>query len=136
MSPVLSQAAIRSMRDQVEMYAQLGILVENARATLPVLPAPAAQGAAKIHPVVFSGPMIDASGRSRILHHAWARACGHPCEIARRYERDLGSRWRQDGLELPCLMEDHARSIFGARSIGYYAWPATRCPTKRHRSPP
>jgi hypothetical protein len=36
------------------------------------------------------------------------------------YAKDLGRRWRQDGLDLPSLMENHARSIFGARSIGYY----------------
>ena len=64
MSPVLSQAAtIRSIREQVEIYRDLGILVENAEAALAVLPAAARQGVAKIHPVVFSGHMIDASGR-------------------------------------------------------------------------
>ena len=64
MSPVVSEATIRSIRDQVEIYRDLGILVENAKAALAVLPAAAAQGTAKIHPVVFSGHMIDAPGRS------------------------------------------------------------------------
>ncbi|HEY6688204.1 MAG TPA: tetratricopeptide repeat-containing protein [Propionibacteriaceae bacterium] len=64
MSPVLSQAAtIRSIREQVEIYRDLGILVENADAALAVLPPAARQGVTKIHPVVFSGHMIDASGR-------------------------------------------------------------------------
>jgi hypothetical protein len=66
MSPVLSQATIRSIRDQVEIYRDLGILVENAEAALAVLPPVAAgPGTATIHPVVFSGHMIDASGRSQ-----------------------------------------------------------------------
>lgn len=64
MSPLLGQATIRSIRDQVEIYRDLGILVENAEAALAVLPLAARQGTAKIHPVVFSGHMIDASGRS------------------------------------------------------------------------
>jgi hypothetical protein len=66
MSPVLSQsqATIRSIRDQIEIYRDLGILIENAEAALAVLPVPARQGAPKIHPVVFSGHMIDASGRA------------------------------------------------------------------------
>ena len=66
MSPVLSQsqATIRSIRDQIEIYRDLGILIENAEAALAVLPVADRQGTAKIHPVVFSGHMIDASGRS------------------------------------------------------------------------
>jgi hypothetical protein len=65
MSPVLSEATIRSIRDQIEIYRDLGILVENAEAALAVLPPVAAgQRAPKIHPVVFTGHMIDASGRS------------------------------------------------------------------------
>jgi hypothetical protein len=63
MSPVLSQATIRSIRDQVEIYRDLGIFLENAGAALAVLPPAARQGTTKIHPVVFSGHMIDASGR-------------------------------------------------------------------------
>jgi hypothetical protein len=64
MSPALSEATIRSIKDQVELYRDLGILVENAEATLTVLPEVTAPGTVKIHPVVFSGHMIDAPGRS------------------------------------------------------------------------
>jgi hypothetical protein len=46
------------------------------------------------------------------------------------YEMDLGSRWRQDGLDLPSLMENHARSIFGSRSIGYYCLAAVPLPAE------
>jgi hypothetical protein len=63
MSPALSQAALRSIRDQVDLYLDLGILVDNAKATREVLPATRQQGMAKIHPVVFSGHMIDAPDR-------------------------------------------------------------------------
>jgi hypothetical protein len=66
MSPVLSQATIDSIRDQVEIYRDLGVLLENAEAALAVLPpVEAGQGTAKILPLVFSGHMIDASGRSQ-----------------------------------------------------------------------
>jgi hypothetical protein len=66
MSPALSQATIRSLRDQVSMYRDLGILTENAKVTLAVLPKADAEGALKIHPLVFSGHMIDAPGRSHL----------------------------------------------------------------------
>ena len=64
LSPAFSEATIRSIKDQVELYRDLGILVENAEATLAVLPEAAAQGTARIYPVVFSGHMIDPPGRS------------------------------------------------------------------------
>ena len=64
MSPALSQATIRSIRDQVTMYSDLGILIENAKVTLAVLPPADAEGTAKIHPLAFSGHMIDAPSRS------------------------------------------------------------------------
>lgn len=63
MSPVLSRATVRSIAEQVEMYRDLGILVGNAEAALAVLPEASAQATAEIHPVVFSGHMIDAPGR-------------------------------------------------------------------------
>lgn len=63
MSPVLSRATVRSITEQVKMYRDLGILVENAEATLAVLPEASAQGTARIHPLIFSGHMIDAAGR-------------------------------------------------------------------------
>jgi hypothetical protein len=65
MTPLLGEATIRSIREQVEIYRDLGILVENAEAALAVLRVAAApQETAKVHPVVFSGHMIDGSGRS------------------------------------------------------------------------
>jgi hypothetical protein len=63
MSPVLGHTTIRSIREQVELYRDLGILVENAEATLSVLPSAIVEGSTKTHPVVFSGHMIDAPGR-------------------------------------------------------------------------
>jgi hypothetical protein len=65
MSPALSQATIRSIRDQVTMYRDLGILAENATVTLAALPPADAEGTAKIHPLVFAGHTVDAPGRSR-----------------------------------------------------------------------
>jgi hypothetical protein len=65
MSPALSQATLRSIRDQVEMYRDLDVLVDNATASLAVLPPTVDDGATKIHSLVFSGHMIDAPGRSR-----------------------------------------------------------------------
>jgi hypothetical protein len=64
MSPALSQATIRSIRDQVTIYSDLGVLVENAEVTLAVLPPADAEGSAKTHPLVFAGHTIDAPGRS------------------------------------------------------------------------
>ena len=64
MSPALSQATIQSIRDQVTMYRDLGILIDNAKVTLAVLPPADAEGTAKILPLVFAGHMIDAPGRS------------------------------------------------------------------------
>jgi hypothetical protein len=63
LGPALSQATVRSIRDQVEIYRDLGIFVENADATLAVLPVEDAQGTALLHPVVFSGHMIDTPAR-------------------------------------------------------------------------
>ena len=66
LSPVLSPAAVRSITEQVEMYRDLGILVANAEATLAVLPESTAQATSGIHPLVFSGHMIDAPGRAHV----------------------------------------------------------------------
>jgi hypothetical protein len=63
-TPLLGEATVRSIKDQVELYRDLGILVENAEATLSALPEAPAPGTARIQPVVFSGHMIDAPGRS------------------------------------------------------------------------
>jgi hypothetical protein len=99
MSPVLSQATIRSIRDQVEIYRDLGILVENAEAALAVLPVAARQGTSKIHPIVFSGHMIDASGRPH------PRFPPDKEEVARKAIRDKvgeikAAAEKEDGVEL------------------------------------
>jgi hypothetical protein len=65
MSPVLSRATVRSITEQAEMYRDLGILVENAEAALAVLPEATAQETSRVHPLVFSGHMIDAPGRAQ-----------------------------------------------------------------------
>ncbi|MEX5716965.1 tetratricopeptide repeat-containing protein [Geodermatophilus maliterrae] len=65
MSPLLSRATVRSIKEQAEIYRDLGILVENAEATLAVLPEAGVQETARIHPLVFSGHMIDAPGREQ-----------------------------------------------------------------------
>jgi len=64
MSPALSQATVRSIRDQVTIYSDLGILIENAEVALAVLPPADAEGTATPHPLVFTGHMIDAPDRS------------------------------------------------------------------------
>ncbi|SDD47842.1 hypothetical protein SAMN05660690_4315 [Geodermatophilus telluris] len=65
LSPDLSRATIRSIKEQAEIYRDLGILVDNAEATLAVLPEAGVQEAARVHPLVFSGHMIDAPGRAQ-----------------------------------------------------------------------
>ena len=61
----LGSDASRSIREQVQMHYDLGIFVENARRTLEVLPALPDKAADPVHPLVFSGHMIDAPGRAR-----------------------------------------------------------------------
>jgi hypothetical protein len=63
LSPVLGSAARRSIRDQLEMYRDLGILVENAEAALAVVTVTRALDIAAVHPLVFCGHMIDEPGR-------------------------------------------------------------------------
>ena len=63
MSPVLGSGARRSIRDQLEMHRDLGIRRENAEAALALL-APD-EHTAKVHPLVFTGHMIDEPGRLR-----------------------------------------------------------------------
>ena len=61
--PTVSRSTVRSIREQVEIYRDLGILVEKAEATLAVLPEATAQSTVRVLPVVFTGHMIDAPGR-------------------------------------------------------------------------
>lgn len=63
MSSAMTQAAVRSITDQVEIYRDLGVLVENAKATLAVLPKVGAETRVKVQPIVFSGHMIDSARR-------------------------------------------------------------------------
>lgn len=63
LSPDLGSGARRSIREQLEMYRDLGILVENAEAALALFAGPPAQDTAAVHPLVFCGHMIDEPGR-------------------------------------------------------------------------
>jgi hypothetical protein len=63
MSPVIGSDARRSIREQVEMYRDLGIFAENAVPTLALLARKPDKATDKIHPLVFAGHMIDWPGR-------------------------------------------------------------------------
>jgi SMODS and SLOG-associating 2TM effector domain 1/Protein of unknown function (DUF4231) len=63
LSPVLGSGANRSIREQLELHRDLGILVENATPALALLAGTPGEPAALVHPLVFSGHMIDAPGR-------------------------------------------------------------------------
>jgi hypothetical protein len=63
MSPRLSPGNRRSIREQIEMYRDLGVFTENVAATLDVFKEPTAKSTVKIHPLVFTGHMIDPPGR-------------------------------------------------------------------------
>ncbi len=65
MSSRLSPGNRRSIREQVEMYRDLGIFTENVTPTLDLLKEPQSKSTDKIHPLVFTGHMIDAPGRVR-----------------------------------------------------------------------
>ena len=65
---------------------------------------------ALIHlPTAHARPGLDGSDTDRVV-----------LPELHRYERELGDRWRDEGADLPGLMTDHARSIFGARAVGYF----------------
>lgn len=64
MSPLLSPGNRRSIREQIEIYRDLGIFTENVAATLGLLGEPGTRTPAKIRPLVFSGHMIDARERA------------------------------------------------------------------------
>ena len=66
LSPVLGSGARRSISEQLEMHRDLGILVENATPALALLagpPDPREALVRPLHPLVFSGHMIDAPNR-------------------------------------------------------------------------
>lgn len=63
LSPVIRSAARRSISEQLEMHRDLGILVENATPALALLARTPNPQTAAIHPLVFSGHMIDAPDR-------------------------------------------------------------------------
>ena len=66
LSPVLGSGARRSISEQLEMHRDLGILVENATPALALLagpPDPQETLVRPLHPLVFSGHMIDAPNR-------------------------------------------------------------------------
>jgi hypothetical protein len=60
----LGSGASRSVRDQVQMYYDLGIFLENAQRVMDVLPPSPDRSISQVHPLVFSGHMIDAPGRA------------------------------------------------------------------------
>ena len=64
--------------------------------------------------------LIHIPTSERRSDHVGAVAGSFVAPELHRYEKDLGERWRRDGSDLVQLMTDHARSIFGARAIGYY----------------
>jgi conflict system pore-forming effector with SLATT domain/uncharacterized protein DUF4231/tetratricopeptide repeat protein len=64
MSPYLDSATIQSIRDQLEMYRDLGIFVENALPALALFAEASGGDTAQVHPLVFSGHMIDPPGRT------------------------------------------------------------------------
>jgi hypothetical protein len=63
MSPRLSSSTRRSMREQIEIYRDLGIFTANVAPTLALLGEPVTESAAKLRPLIFSGHMIDSPGR-------------------------------------------------------------------------
>jgi SMODS and SLOG-associating 2TM effector domain 1/Protein of unknown function (DUF4231) len=63
MRTVLGASARRSIRDQLQMYRDLEVLVENAAPTLALLGETSDEEIVHLHPLVFSGHMIDATGR-------------------------------------------------------------------------
>ncbi len=63
MSPLLSPSHRRSIREQIEIYRDLGIFTENVGPTLGLLGELSGESAIKIRPLVFSGHMIDKPGR-------------------------------------------------------------------------
>lgn len=65
MSPVLGSAGRRAVREQIEMYRDLGIFTENATCALDVIGETPDEGAVQIRSLVFSGHMIDAPDRIR-----------------------------------------------------------------------
>ena len=66
MSSRLNPGNRRSIREQVEMYRDLGIFTENVTPTLDLLVEPqGSKSTEKIHPLIFTGHMIDGPGRVR-----------------------------------------------------------------------
>jgi hypothetical protein len=63
MHTVLGAAARRSIREQLLMFRDLGVLVENATPTLALIGGTSDEETVQFHPLVFSGHMIDAPGR-------------------------------------------------------------------------
>jgi hypothetical protein len=60
---VLGSGARRAIREQIEMYRDLGVLMKNAVPVLEMLGVMSTGVTVPVHPLVFSGHMIDAPGR-------------------------------------------------------------------------
>jgi SMODS and SLOG-associating 2TM effector domain 1/Protein of unknown function (DUF4231) len=63
MSPRLSPGNRRSIREQVEIYRDLGIFTANVAPTLALLGETTAESTVRLRPLIFSGHMIDSPGR-------------------------------------------------------------------------
>jgi len=108
--PLVGSDARRSIRDQIDMYRQLGIFMKNAVPTLALLAERSDEAADKIHPVVFTGHMIDGPGRAQprfpadqedTAKAAIIRAIRTFDEAAReRQERIIGMAGASDGGDL------------------------------------
>jgi hypothetical protein len=64
MTDDLGSDAQGSIRDQIEMYRDLGIFLDNAEHALAVLPEPPEKKTDKGHALVFAGHMIDVPDRA------------------------------------------------------------------------
>jgi conflict system pore-forming effector with SLATT domain/uncharacterized protein DUF4231/tetratricopeptide repeat protein len=64
MSPVIGSDARRSIREQVQMYRDLGVFVENAVPALALLAGTPDDATEKIHPLVFACRMTGAPGHA------------------------------------------------------------------------
>ena len=60
----LSPGARRAVREQVEMYRDLGVFADNVAPTLDLLGEPEDKKTIKVRPLVFSGHKIDVPGRA------------------------------------------------------------------------
>jgi hypothetical protein len=104
LSPVLGSGARRSIQDQLEMYRDLGILVENADAALALFAEPPAQDTTRVHPLVFCGHMIDEPGR-------------RPPRFPASQEKTAGDRVEQAIREIRDVAKGRQERIIGIAGV-------------------